>query len=402
MSVATSSASAAKEPWSAVIALGITQITAWGSIYYLFPLLMEPLQSTLGASRSAVVGAFTFSVLVSGLLAPWVGRLIDRSGGRVLMGSASLVACLALSALSQVSTLAQFYVVWAFLGVAMAGSLYEPAFAVLTRAFVTHHRRAIAVLTLFGGFASTVFWPLGQALIDEIGWRNTALVFAAMNLLICVPLHLFALPGTSRLAPSPVPVGVTSTQSLRGALRHATFHWLAAAFTVNALVFSGTAVHLLAMLGSKGMSAAQAAALGALMGPMQVLGRLVEITAGRRVPPSRVAVIAMALLPISLVIFVAAGGSITGFMLFTLLYGAGNGAMTIVRGTVPVELYGRQEFGAVNGALAAPVLAAKAFGPLVAALVWSISQDYDTVATALAVVSASAVAFFALAIRSRP
>jgi hypothetical protein len=223
-----------------------------------------------------------------------------------------------------------------------------------------------------------------------------------MNLLICVPLHLFALPGTSRLAPSPVPVGVTSTQSLRGALRQATFHWLAAAFTVNALVFSGTAVHLLAMLGSKGMSAAQAAALGALMGPMQVLGRLVEITAGRRVPPSRVAVIAMALLPISLVIFVAAGGSITGFMLFTLLYGAGNGAMTIVRGTVPVELYGRQEFGAVNGALAAPVLAAKAFGPLVAALVWSISQDYDTVATALAVVSASAVAFFALAIRSRP
>ena len=163
-----------REPWSAVLALGITQITAWGSIYYLFPLLMEPLQAALGASKSVVVGAFTLSLMVSGLLAPVVGRAIDRRGGRMLMAAGSLLAAAALAALGQVTTLLQLYVVWALLGVAMAGTLYEPAFAVLTRAFVNNHRRAIAVLTLFGGFASTVFWPLGQALIDAYGWRTTA------------------------------------------------------------------------------------------------------------------------------------------------------------------------------------------------------------------------------------
>ena len=384
-----------------MLALGITQITAWGSIYYLFPLLMEPLQTAIGASRSAVVGAFTFSVLVSGLLAPVVGRLIDRRGGRLLMGGASLLACLGLVALGQVTTLAQLYAAWGLLGVAMAGTLYEPAFAVLTRAFVTHHRRAIAVLTLFGGFASTVFWPLGQTLISDVGWRNTAMIFGALNLLVCVPLHLFALPSTSASAAAPVPSTGDRAQTLQAALRDARFYWLAAAFTANALVFSGTAVHLLAMLGAKGMSPAQAAALGALMGPMQVLGRLVEIFAGRRVSPTRVALIAMGLLPVSLLIFVTAVGSSAGFVLFVLFYGAGNGVMTIVRGTVPVELYGRQEYGAVNGALAAPVLLAKAAGPLVAALAWTLAQDYDVVAVALAALAASALFFFSIAIRRK-
>jgi hypothetical protein len=149
------------------------------------------------------------------------------------------------------------------------------------------------------------------------------------------------------------------------------------------------------------MTATQAAALGALMGPMQVLGRLAEIFAGPRVAPTRVATIAMALLPVSLLVFAVTGTSFGGFVLFALLFGAGNGVMTIVRGTVPVELSGRRESGAVNGALAAPVLLAKAAGPLVAAIAWSVLEDYDAVALALSVVAASALVFFALAIRRR-
>jgi MFS family permease len=392
---------AAREPWGAVVALGITQITAWGSIYYLFPLLMQPLQSALGASRSAVVGAFTVSVLISGLLAPVVGRAIDRRGGRRLMTGASVLASAGLAALGQTTSLLQLYLVWTVLGVAMAGTLYEPAFAVLTRAFVTNHRRAIAVLTLFGGFASTVFWPLGQALIGEFGWRSTAMIFGALNLVVCVPLHLFALPSAPESSETETAPGEVSSGSLRAALRDTAFYWLAAAFTVNALVFSGTAVHLLSMLGAKGMTAAHAAALGALMGPMQVLGRLAEIFAGPRVAPTQVAIFAMALLPASLLVFAATGTSVGGFVLFALLYGAGNGVMTIVRGTVPVELYGRREYGAVNGALAAPVLLAKAVGPLVAAIIWSMLGDYDAVAYAFAVVASSALVFFALAIRRR-
>jgi MFS family permease len=388
------------EPWGAVLALGITQITAWGSIYYLFPLVMEPLQDALGASKSAVVGAFTGALLLSGMLAPVVGRFIDRRGGRALMAAGSLLAALSLAALGHVTTLAQLYVVWGLLGVAMAGTLYEPAFAVLTRAFVTNHRRAIAVLTLFGGFASTVFWPLGQMLINAYGWRDAAMLFGVINLVVCVPLHLTVLPkGDARTATAGDAAG--TSHSLGDAVRDPTFHLLAAAFTVNAFVFSAMSVHLLAMMVAKGFSATQAATLGALIGPMQVLGRLSEMSVGQRLAPSSVGAIAMSLLPASVLLFVFAGDSTWSFIIFAVLYGAGNGVMTIVRGTVPVELYGRDHYGAVNGAMAAPVLIAKAVGPLAAAVAWTVLQDYDAVALLLAAVAFSSLVFFGWAVRRR-
>jgi MFS family permease len=388
------------EPWGAVLALGITQITAWGTIFYLFALIMEPLQSALGASKTAVVGAFTVALLLSGLLAPMVGQLIDRRGGRALMAAGSLLAAASLAGLGQVTSLAQLYAAWALLGVAMACTLYEPAFAVLTRAFTRHHRRAITVLTLFGGFASTVFWPLGQALINAVGWRETAVIFGAINLAVCLPLHLFALPSAS-VVPAAQPEQPQTARSLRQAVRDPTFHWLAAAFTANTLVFSATSVHLLAMLAAKGLTATQAAAFGALIGPMQVLGRLTEMVFAGRTSPSRVGLIAMGLLPASLLLLVIAGTSVWSFVAFAVLYGAGNGVMTIVRGTIPVELYGRDHYGAVNGALAAPVLIAKAVGPLVAAFALILLHDYDNVALLLGAVALSSMAFFGMAIRLR-
>jgi MFS family permease len=387
------------EPWATVLALGVTQITGWGTIFYLFPLLLDLLPGALGASRVEVVGAFSVALLLSGLLAPAVGHWIDGHGGRGLMAIGSLLAAVALAALGHVTTLWQFYVVWALLGVAMACTLYEPAFAVLTRAFTRRQRRAIATLTLFGGLASTVFWPLGQALIDAIGWRGTALVFAAINLLVCVPLHALALPrggGTSRAA-----TRTGSMAALRQVLRDPTFHLLAAAFTANILVFSATSVHLLAMLAAKGLTPAQAAAFGALIGPMQVAGRLAEMLFGGRLAPSRVGLIAMGLLPLSLLLLVAGGASSWSFVAFALLYGAGNGVITIVRGAIPVELYGRDHYGVVNGALAAPVLLAKAAGPLVAALALLVAPDYDTVALLLAAIAAASLVFFAQALRPR-
>jgi MFS family permease len=386
-----------REPWGAVLALGITQITAWGTIFYLFPLLLEPLQAALGASRLAVVGAFSGALLLSGLLAPVVGRSIDLHGGRLLMAAGSVLAAVGLTALARVNSLAQLYAVWALLGVAMACTLYEPAFAVLTRAFVRHHRRAIAVLTLFGGFASTVFWPLGQTLIDAYGWRSTAMAFGAINLLLCLPLHLLVLPRRP-LPPAPT-AGKAASVPLQAVLRDRRFYLLAAAFTANVLVFSATSVHMIAMLVAKGLTAAQAAGYGALFGPMQVAGRLAEMMLGQRVAPSRVGLAALAMLPASLILLVLSGIGAWGFIAFALLYGAGNGVMTIVRGTVPVELYGRDHYGAVNGALAAPVLLAKAAGPLVAALALLAVPDYDAVAMLLATIAGSALVFFGLALR---
>lgn len=316
------------------------------------------------------------------------------------MAIGSLLASLALAGLSQVSTLTQLYLAWIALGVAMACTLYEPAFAVIARSFTRQPRRAIAVLTLFGGFASTVFWPLGQAFIDAFGWRPTALIFGALNLALCMPLHLSVLPrvtasaaGPAQDSPHPPP---------RQPVHDAAFYWLAAALTANMLVFSASTVHLLAMLTAKGLTALQAAYFGALIGPMQVAGRLAEMTVGQRLPPSRVGMISLALLPTSLVLLVFAGTSTWSFVAFAVLFGAGNGVTTIVRGTIPLELYGRDRYGAVNGALAAPVLVAKAAGPLLAALAFAQTSNYDTVGLWLAVTAVSSLAFLTLALRRRP
>lgn len=392
---------AQRDPWGRVVALGLTQITSWGSMYYLFALLMQPLQRELQIDKTWIVGAFSAALLLSGLLAPKVGAWIDRHGGRAPMVAGSLLAVAGLLLLSQVVHAWQLYAVWALLGVAMAMTLYEPAFAVITRAFPFGYRKAITVLTLFGGLASTVFWPLTQLLIDALGWRHAVQVLAAINLLVCVPLHLWLLPGARAQPASHGAALPARSHSLTEVLRDPRFYLLAAAFTANVLVFSAIAVHLIAMLQAKGMSAAEAAALGAMIGPMQVLGRLLEISVGRRFAAQSVGVVAMGLLPLSLLLLALFDLPAAGFLLFALLYGAGNGVMTIVRGALPADLWGAANYGAVNGALAAPALIAKAAGPLVAALVFSASGSYGTVLAILIATGTLAVALLLVAIRWR-
>lgn len=387
-----------REPWRLVIALGITQITSWGSVYYLFALLLQPVQRDLAISKPLAVSAFSLALLISGLLAPRIGAWIDAHGGRRPMVLGSLLMAAGLFLLSQVQAAAAFYAVWALLGVAMALTLYDPAFAVVTRAFALNHRRAITVLTLFGGLASTVFWPLTQALIDELGWRGAVQVLALINLALCVPLHLTLPTGSRASAP---PSAAAPSRNVREVLRDPRFYLLAGAFTANILVFSAMAVHMIAMLEAKGMSAAQAAALGALIGPMQVAGRLAEFALARRLTVQQVGLAAAALLPLSLLVFSTIDLNTALFLLFAVLYGIGNGVMTIVRGAIPVELYGRDHYGAVNGALAAPVLAAKAAGPLLAALMFSAAGHYNGVLALLTAVAALAIVLLWAATRHR-
>jgi MFS family permease len=389
-----------REPWRLVVALGITQITSWGSVYYLFALLLQPVQRELSLSKPLAVGAFSLALLISGLLAPRVGAWIDAHGGRRPMVLGSLLMAAGLFLLSQVHGAAAFYAVWALLGVAMALTLYDPAFAVVTRAFTLNYRRAITVLTLFGGLASTVFWPLTQALIDELGWRGAVQVLALINLAVCVPLHL-TLPRGPRPSALPGAVVAAPSRNVRQVLRDPRFYLLAGAFTANILVFSAMAVHMIAMLEAKGMSAAQAALLGALIGPMQVAGRLAEIGLARRLSVQQVGLAAAAFLPLSLLVFATIDLNTALFLLFAVLYGTGNGVMTIVRGAIPVELYGRDHYGAVNGAMAAPVLVAKAAGPLLAALMFSATGHYNGVLALLTAVAVLAVVLLWAATRRR-
>ena len=337
-----------------VAALGIAQIISWGSLYYAFSFLITPLMEASGADKTTVFAAFSLGLLVSGLLSAPVGALIDRRGGRGVMTAGSLAGAILLAVLSRVESIVALYAVWAGLGAVMAATLYDPAFAVITRLFSTNYRRAITALTLFGGFASTVFWPLTQFLIAEIGWRQALLVLAALNLAVCVPVHWWVLSPSS-LGPRRRPIVASGPGAFRTALRTPLFYLLTIAFTGNALVFSATQVHLMSMLQAKYLSAASAALVGAMVGPMQVMGRVLELAFASRLSASAIGIIAMAFLPLSLWILGMAGVEWPMLVAFAVIYGTGNGVMTIVRGAIPAELFGRESYGAVNGAMAAPV-----------------------------------------------
>lgn len=315
------------------------------------------------------------------------------------MTAGSLAGAVLLALLSRVESVVALYAVWAGLGAVMAATLYDPAFAVITRLFSTDYRRAITALTLFGGFASTVFWPLTQFLIAEIGWRQALLVLAALNLVVCVPVHWWVLaPGSAgprRRAVAPVGPG-----AFRTALRTPVFYLLTIAFTGNALVFSATQVHLMSMLQAKQLSAASAALVGAMIGPMQVTGRLLELAFASRLSASTVGILAMAFLPIALWLLNIAGVQWPLLVAFAVVYGIGNGAMTIVRGAIPAELFGRDAYGAINGAMAAPVTVAKAAGPLVAALLFGWLGGYDGTVLVLIVIGAVSTAVFVLSTRA--
>jgi MFS family permease len=390
---------ASEQPWGVVVALGVMQIISWGSVFYVFALLLAPLQHEIGADKTTITGAYSIALLLSGLAVTAVGRTIDRNGGRRVMTAGSIAVAVGLAALSQVESVVALYAVWAVLGVAMAATLYEPAFAVIAHAFAGSPRRALTVVTLFGGFASTVFWPLTAWLIEWYGWRNAVLALAAINLLVCAPLHAFVLPMRA------VPARESGTVPAPAAPRlwsDPRFVGLTLAFLLHYLVISSIAAHLIALLGERGMDATAAALIGALIGPMQVVGRLVEFGASRWLTAAQAGRVAVLLLPLALGVLSAAGTSTAALALFAALYGAGNGAMTVVRAALPVELYGRAFYGAVLGAMTTPGLLARAAGPFAAAGLWSFAGGYRAVNFALIAAAVLGAAAFFLATRVAP
>ena len=381
--------------WELLSALGCAQIISWGTIYYSFALLMQPLQQALGASQNLVVGAYSAAMLLTGLAAPWVGRQIDREGGRRVMTAGSILAVICFAALSRVESVWALYAIWLGLGLAMAATLYEPAFAVITQLAGTRYRRAITVLTLFGGVASTVFWPVIAMLLERQGWRATALWLAVFNL-PCVWVHARMLP---RLPPSVTAHGAAKPAKLP--VFSPRFIALALALLAQAVAITALSVHLLSLLTSRGLSLAQAAAIGALFGPMQVVGRLLEMLIAARASAIAIGRVVVLLLPAALLVLLGAGDVVPLLVLYAVLYGIGNGTMTIVRGAVPVELWGRENYGALMGWLAFPAMLARASGPLLASIIWTAAGGYDAVLWVLLGCGVAAVAAFYVAVGRR-
>ncbi len=346
-----------------VPSLGLTQIISWGALYYSIAVLGASMRDELGLSAAALFGAYSLCLLLAALVAPLAGRAIDRYGGRLVMSVGSVTAALALVAIAHAHSVMSLYAAWALAGVAMAMTLYDAAFATLSQHSGTSYRTALTALTLMGGLASTVFWPLSLKGLEWLGWRDTMSAFALLQIAICLPLHLAFVPRSV----SAILAGKTSDEYHNGTLpphlRRPAFIALGAAFALNGFIVSALTVHLITVLQGKGLTLQSAVWIGAFFGPMQVLGRIMEFTVGRRFSSRRIGMVALWLLVGALALLIALQGEVFLALAFAIVFGCSNGVVTIVRGTVPAELFGRAGYGGTLGNLAAPALFARAVAP---------------------------------------
>lgn len=369
-------------PWRAVLVLGVTQILAWGALFYPPVLTLPLIAQERGWSITFAMAGFSAGLLAGGLIAPTVGRLIDKNGGHIVMACGSLAGALGLALMAIVTHHTTYFLVWLLLGAAMAANLYDAAFATLGRIFGAGSRRAITLLTFAGGFASTFSWPTTLALIDFVGWRGAYLAFAALLAFVAAPLHAFALP---RERADPTAPAEGKHPPLPAKLLPAggwAFVFVAVAFASYSFVTSGFSAHLLAILGRNGIDAATAVAIGALFGPSQVGARFTEFLFAANLHPINIARLCAAALVAALAMLLTFGISITSAFVFVVIFGASNGLISIARGTVPLYLFGPAGYGRIVGRIARPALIMQSVAPVTIALV--IERGSDRAALALA------------------
>jgi predicted MFS family arabinose efflux permease len=375
-----------------VAALGSTQTLAWASSYYLPAILGAPIAQALGLPASVFFGIFSIALLASAAAGPAVGKIIDRHGGRGMLAASNLVLALGLALLARADGIVGLVIAWIPLGAGITMGLYDPAFATLTRLYGRDARNPITGITLIAGFASTIGWPVSAFLLHHYGWREACLVWATLNLVICLPVNLLLIPK----APAEMPhaaasVREDSAETPRGAMLVLAFFFSAAWFVTGAM-----AAHLPRLLQAAGASPAEAVAAAALVGPAQVAARLVEFGLLRRLHPLISARFAALMHPLAaLALSVSGPFGIAGF---ALLHGAGNGMITIAKGTLPLAIFGPHGFGLRSGMLSAPARLTQSAAPFLFGLL------LDHVGAGAVVLSAGLmVAAFAslFALRSR-
>lgn len=388
-------------------ALGIAQICSWGTLYYSFPQIAEAMGRELGWSKPELYGAATLGLALSGFAAYPVGVAIDKGHGRTVMAGGSIIAGFLMLAWSQISSMALFYILFAGIGCLQAATLYEPAFAVVARRFGSlNARRGITALTLWGGFASTVFVPIIQILLHWTDWRGVLIVLGLVNIVVCGGLYLSAIRPSLDAATPPYPVATGDAAPRRGALsqamRTSIFWALALSFTAYAATYSAFTFHFLPMLTERGLDVASAVAIYSCIGPAQVAGRIIVWTFASEMSVRRLGSIVVAIFPLAFAGIILFPMSLLGMGAVAMLYGGANGIMTIVRGIAVPEMLSRESYGAISGALVAPSLVSRAAAPAGAALLWSTTQSYHSVIVAMIAGAAlTAIGFWIATLRSK-
>lgn len=340
-----------------VVPLGITQTLAWASSYYLPAILADPIARDLGLTADWIFAAFSASLVISGLLGPRVGRQIDLVGGRWVLSLSNIVFAGGLVVLAFTQSLLMLLVAWLFLGIGMGLGLYDAAFGALGRIFGHSARSAITGVTLFAGFASTIGWPLTSFGLETIGWRETCLAWAAAHIVIGLPLNLIFIP---KVSPHEVSLAGISKPHIP---IDRTMVLLAFVFAAAWTVTAAMAAHFPRILAAAGVSPSQAIIAGALIGPAQVAARVAEAGFLSRYHPLVSTRLACLSHPIGAVLLGLFGGPAA--MAFAVLHGAGNGILTIARGTLPLAIFGPSNYAYRLGILGAPSRLAQALAPFV-------------------------------------
>ncbi len=390
-----------KRPSTILWMLSLGQLVSWGLVYYTFPLFVGPMTEELGWSRSSMFGALSAGLLVAGLSSISVGAWIDRGHGRMLMTGGSLFAAVLLLVWSRVDSLPLFYALWIGLGVCQAVILYEPAFAVITRVYGPRYKQAILLMTFLGGLASTFGIPFTLLLVEWIGWRPTLEVLAAIMLGVGL-VHWLVVPGPGEAAvpiaaPVPPPAGIVRKSPLAAAVRVPAFWGLVVAFAGYGLAFSAMSFHLIPLLDDRGVPIATVMAIIALIGPMQVVGRVLLMAGQRHVTTIQLGALVYFAFPVSMAMLASGISGVYALVLFAVIYGVANGLITILRGMSVPEFIGPEGYGVVSGALTMPTNVMRAAGPIVASLAWGAFGGYTPVLWGLAGIMVVAAAGFAAA-----
>lgn len=381
---------AAGEPlyygWVITLTLALTETISWGVIYYTFSVYITPMEGELGWSRGEIAGGFSLMLLVAGAMAFPVGGFIDRHGARWLMTAGSAAACALVIAWSQVTTLTEFYLIWAGLGVCAASVLYEPAFSVVAKWFVRRRARALAIITFAAGLASTIFVPLADLLLNLMGWRDAVLALGVLLGVTTVPLHALVLrrrPADLGLLPdgdttAPDAASLPASYTL-GAALHTRFFWLLTfSFFLAFLGAGAIRVHFIPLLIDGGIDASVAALASGAIGIMQVVGRLFFAPLEARYTSRNMVTGVFALQALAMIVLLP-GISLWAVGLFLLTFGTSYGAWTLARATVIADLFGSESYGRISSVMSIFLTVAGMIAPVAAGLVYDEFGSYQPV-----------------------
>ncbi len=382
----------------AIVLLAVGQCLIWASLFYIFPALLLRWEQELNWSRVELTAGITLAVCLSGIGAPIAGRLIDTGRGPKTMAGSTVLGGAAIFCLSGITAVWQYYCVCAIAGIAMAGCLYVPCFALVTRTRGSNARRAIIFITLVGGFASAISFPLAHQVSEALGWRAAVTCAAAIAILLAAPVTWAGARAEekSRTPDSNQPSVIQ--QGNRRFIANPSFWLLAAGFTMIAVLHGTVLHHLLPMLHERGVADSNAILVAAFLGPMQVAGRLLMMATERYSSNFRVTVTAFAILGVSVLMLVSAGSSLVFLAAFVVMFGCAYGTVSIIRPLTARDVLGGENFGAKSGALAMPYQLGSAASPYLGSLVWSIGS-YDLVLHCLMLLSVLAIAFYLAANR---